>query len=192
MYSYSNVGLSPINYATNPFASVDTTTQVDVFDNFLQNLLNGAYNTTSLNTNNKLQELDAVYNPEVSENLAQTAMNVAKAENTTGWCAKGVNDALQEVGLSEGEIRSASAYQCADKLANSANFKEVKVSKSDLKNLPAGCIICWDRNDQHQDGHITVTLGNGLEASDHICDLIDLGTDFRVFVPVQNSLSYAA
>lgn len=192
MYNYSNMGIAPINYATNPFAGVDTTSQVDVFDNFLQNLLSGAYNSASINTNNNIEELDAVYNPEVSGNLARKAMQVANAENTKGWCARGVNDTLQAVGLSEGEIRSASAYQCADKLANSNNFKEVRVSKSDLKNLPAGCIICWDRNQQHQHGHITITLGNGKEASDHVTDLIDLGTDFRVFVPVQNSLSIAA
>lgn len=192
MYNCSNVGVSPINYVSNPFASGDSSSQVDIFDNFLQNLLNGAYNATPINTNNELHELDDVYNPEVSGNLARTAVSVASAENTTGWCARGVNDTLQAVGLSEGEIRSASAYQCADKLANSSKFKEVTISKSDLKNLPAGCIICWGRDNEHKDGHIAVSLGNGLEASDHISNMVDLGTTFRVFVPVQNSLSIAA
>lgn len=152
------------------------------------------YFTDFYNTRTDLKALKDVYNPSLGNKLANIAAKNASRTNTVGWCAKGTNDSLEIAGLAGGETRVASAYQEANKLANHKNFKEVSVSRGDLTKLPAGCIVVWDRNlngnspgDKH--GHITVTLGNGQEASDHVQNMYMKGSRYRVFVPVSGNRS---
>ena len=72
------------------------------------------------------------------------------------------------------------------------DFKEVKVERSELKNLPAGCIIVWDRNNSSaaaaQSGHIVMTSGNGGGGiSDHVEEpmhYLNSNVGYRVFIPV--------
>lgn len=152
--------------------------------------------TTTYNTNTNLAELKDVYSPNVANRLANIACENARKTDTVGWCAKGTNDALQLAGLAKGETRVSAAYQEADILAKHPNFKEVTISKDELKSLPAGCVVVWDRNrDKSRPdsrpadtyGHIMVTLGNGKEASDHVDNILMLNTSFRVFVPIERS-----
>lgn len=189
------------NYATDPFALLNSK---DIFGDFLKSRMNGGmmmpspsadlsqleYKHYDVNTN--LPSIQNVYNPTISEKLARTAERTGLIEGTRGYCARGVNDTLQIAGLSNGEIRSQAAFQCADKLANSENFKEVYVKREELASLPAGCIICWNRTNGGYSasniyGHIAVTLGNGKEASDHVSNLKTFNQEYRVFVPVQTN-----
>lgn len=164
-------------------------------------LQNGFF-TNSYNTQSDLSALKGVYDPDSGSKLANIAETNARITNTIGWCAGGTNNALELAGLATGETRVQAAYQEADVLANHPNFKEVNISRNDLGNLPAGCIIVWDKcRDNNrinsstpqltkQYGHILVTLGKDSrgvpqEASDHKGNLLifdDLS--YRVFVPV--------
>lgn len=169
---------------------------MDIYSMFLNNnmpmYMQNYYFTNFYNTKTDLKSLKDVYDPSLGNKLANIAAKNASRTNTVGWCAKGTNDSLELAGFTNGETRVASAYQEADKLANHKNFKEVYVSRDDLSKLPAGCIVVWDRNstgnrpgDLH--GHITVTLGNGQEASDHVQSMYLKGARYRVFVPVSQN-----
>lgn len=183
-FSFSGANLGYFNYFSSDLA---------MFDMFMNNQMPFAMQqdlfTKTYNTNTNLPALASVYNADLGNRLANIAERNASKTNTVGWCARGTNDSLELAGITNGETRVASAYQEADKLAHHKNFKEVFVSREDLKSLPAGCVIVWDKNaagtrpsDIH--GHITITLGDGKEASDHITNTYMLNTQFRVFVPV--------
>jgi len=114
--------------------------------------------------------------------IAANAERTARELGTTGWCAKGVRIALERSGIHG--VGAASAYQVADKLARNSNFQEVNVQRNDLKNLPAGAVVVWDRCPGHKHGHISIALGDGREASDHIQQqMTNYGPRYRVFLP---------
>ena len=117
------------------------------------------------------------------KSLAQDA--AANATGSGGWCYKYVAEAVARQG--GGTLTGGSAYMAADQLAKNGNFKEVSgVSDADLRNLPAGCIVVWDRGNGQEHGHICVSLGDGREASDVIRPMTQgYGTSFRVFQPVK-------
>ena len=163
-----------------------------------ENVVKASY--VAQETLTKKNEIDNIYNKELSEKLAATAEKTAKRMNTRDWCAKGVNDALEAAGLVEkNTTRAPSAYQLVAKYDKCPNLKKVNVSKEDLKKLPAGCIIVW-KNTGVKDGsfgehgHVLVTLGNGKEASDHIQEMKIHKTDYAVYVPVSglNSKKFVA
>jgi len=113
--------------------------------------------------------------------LAESARRVAANMNTTGWCAKGVGDALDAAGLSSQRVPSA--YMKADILARDPRFREIDASGG---NIPPGAVIVHPAGYNGAGsvhGHIAVSLGNGQEASDHIQRLIT-SPNMRVFVPV--------
>lgn len=160
-----------------------------LFDQFLLNPLKfPCYNdvfTNFYNTKSNLPQLKDVYNESLANSLANIAEKNARRKNTTGLCFQGVRETFEAAGLSKGEIRGNSAYMAADMLANHNNFKEIQgVAKNQLRSLPAGCVIVWDRSFTHRHGHIAVTLGDGREASDKIRNNVALlNSNFRVFVP---------
>ncbi|MBX7097405.1 MAG: hypothetical protein K1X89_06825, partial [Myxococcaceae bacterium] len=110
------------------------------------------------------------------------ARRVAGSMNTHGWCARGVNRALRAAGLPMSP--SPSAYMYARRLAADHRFREIRnVSDAQLRKLPPGAIVVFAPNGgRTRHGHIMVTLGHGLEASDHIQRVSVYGTQ-RVFVP---------
>jgi LysM repeat protein len=114
--------------------------------------------------------------------LAASARSVATRMNTTGWCAKGVGDALDAAGLSV--PRQPSAYLYADVLARDPRFREVRLTDEQIRQLPPGAIVVSDKYNSptNPHGHISVTLGNGMEASDHVQSQLLIGTQ-RVFIP---------
>jgi len=119
-----------------------------------------------------------------AEHLAAVARRTGGALGTTGWCAKGVMDSLEAAGL--GVQRVPSAYMAADVLAGDSRFREVNLSPEQIRNLPPGAVIVSPSNyggfgSPH--GHITISLGNGQEASDHIQNLITAPGQ-RVFIPI--------
>ncbi|MDD3420640.1 MAG: hypothetical protein PHE78_08635 [Candidatus Gastranaerophilales bacterium] len=105
--------------------------------------------------------------------------------STKGYCARGVNDVLQSVGI---KISRGDAYQQADKLENNKNFKKIEgLKSSDLKNLPAGAIVVWRKTEKSPYGHISIATGDGKEISDHKQKQITSlrgDTQFQVFIPV--------
>lgn len=109
----------------------------------------------------------------------------ANANGPGGWCFKWVRQALERHGVTG--VGGASAYMAADQLANNSKFSEVSgLSKNDLPNLPAGAVVVWDRGNGHEHGHISISLGDGREASDKIRNqTVNYGTSFRVFMPKQ-------
>lgn len=98
-----------------------------------------------------------------------------------GWCYKYVAQALARHGVS---VHGGSAYMAADQLATKKEFREVKVSQADLKKLPAGAIVVWNRGNGHVHGHISISLGDGREVSDLVRNqTTNYGTSYRVFLP---------
>lgn len=123
-------------------------------------------------------------NSATGNQLAQAASGIASSRNTTGRCYAGVADALAKVGVN---VSGASAYMAADQLAKSGKFKEIKVSPDQLKSLPAGAVVVWGKTNVSPHGHISVSLGDGREASDHIQNQMTSlrgHTNCRVFVPI--------
>ena len=127
--------------------------------------------------------------------IGDRAEREARRMNSTGRCALGVNNALVSLGVPG----RGHAYQKAEQLANNPRFREVNISASDLSNLPRGAVVVWGKSDAKPYGHVSVALGDGREASDHIARQITrpgaYGTDFgrgpdpqgrrvRVFLPV--------
>ena len=129
--------------------------------------------------------------------LAQAAQNV---EGTIGWCLKGVtgslNKAFRAIYGDEWQGLSSpvgSAYLAADVLRGKTSgwekfaehFVEVDVERDELNSLPAGAIVVWDKSEGHEHGHISISLGNGQESSDHIQGQItDRDAEYTVFYPV--------
>lgn len=107
--------------------------------------------------------------------LVSTAQQVAREMGTAGWCLAGVNKATERAfGVT---LWGESAFQVDDVLRASDKFKEIKnVKVSDLKNMPAGAIVVWDRSPNlvnrqlgggWKHGHIAILDGKGSEYSDH-------------------------
>lgn len=119
------------------------------------------------------------------EQLAETAKNVAESMNTEGSCKKGVRIALERHGIT---LKGLSAYMASSQLAKNSMFTEIKVKRSELQNLNPGTIVVWDKCPGHPDGHISIALGDGQEASDCIRNqFVDYGPRYRAFEPKESN-----
>ena len=191
MFDFSNSFTSGNPYAC--FNNDFMASNLSMFDAYInykmpQSQMNKIFDT-NFNTKTNLPQLEKFYNANLGNSLANIAYKNASAKNSRHKCLEGVRESLNKLDLVDGKM-GASAYQAAEVLAHHKNFKEVSVDKEHLKDLPAGCVIVWDRNyagakssDLH--GHIGVTLGDGREASDHVANrTYMLNAKHRVFVPV--------
>lgn len=118
------------------------------------------------------------------QSLASAAARVAGRRGTTGRCFAGVAEAVTSTHGSF--LHGKSAYMAADQLAARSDFREVNVSGSALRQLPPGAIVVWGKTARSPHGHISVSLGDGREASDHVAtQRLQLRGDSnpRVFVP---------
>ena len=79
--------------------------------------------------------------------------------------------------------REAAAWMAVDDFQKNPKFKEVKVSKDQLKSLPAGAVVIWDKGSGLPYGHISVALGDAREASSKVRNQLMLNTNFHVFLP---------
>jgi peptidoglycan hydrolase-like protein with peptidoglycan-binding domain len=125
--------------------------------------------------------------------VGDAAERAARQLNSVGRCALGVNNALESLGV----MGRGHAYQKAEQLERNPRFREVNVAASDLSSLPRGAVVVWGRSASKPYGHVSVALGDGREASDHIQRQITggrYGTDYgngpdphgrqvRVFLP---------
>lgn len=121
------------------------------------------------------------YNANKGKKLATTALN-----NSVGWsgyCAKYVKTAIKDSGL--GSYTSGHAYQMKEILNNNPNFKQISTDNIDVKDLPAGCVLVYDRGAQGYSssyGHVEITTGDGRAVSDGITN--NLRKPSAVFIPV--------
>lgn len=126
-------------------------------------------------------DLSNVKGTEFGKKFAAQAEKTANGINTPGWCLKGVNDTMQAMGIPV--KREASAYMALDDFQNNPRFQQVNVSKDQLKSLPAGAVVVWDKGPKNPHGHISVALGDGREASSVVRPQLTLSTNFHVFLP---------
>lgn len=115
--------------------------------------------------------------------LASDAQQIASSgvAGRGGNCKRGVRMALNRQGVN---LDGLSAYQGADQLARNPRFREVQVPTNQLRSLPPGAIVVWNRKPGRPHGHISIALGNGREASDVIRNQItNYGSQHRVFLP---------
>lgn len=113
--------------------------------------------------------------------IADEAYYEASRRGTYGWCYNAVADAVERI--TGRFLWGSHAYQAADQFASNSNFYEVW--SYDIYNLPAGAVVVWGKGTSRS-GHISVALGNGFEASDHIAEQMTYhygGAPARVFYP---------
>lgn len=138
----------------------------------------------NFNTNTNLPSLrDAGYNPTKAKRLAQEIAGISTENGFDNYCAKHVKESIAAAGL--GAYKNGHAYQMPQILADNKNFKEISAKGLNLSNLPAGCILVYDRGVSgysSEYGHTEITLGNGTAGSGGITHNIRSGA--RVFVPV--------
>jgi hypothetical protein len=113
----------------------------------------------------------------VGRKIAQMA---ARTTDRKGYCFRAVAKTMAKFGV---PLSGASAYMAADQLARNPKMREVRVSRQQLKSLPAGAVVVWNRGRGLPHGHIGIALGNGKEASWKVRPQLMLNTSFRVFVP---------
>lgn len=118
------------------------------------------------------------------QHLAQVAERTAMGMGSVGMCYRGAKASIaRATGV---QLTGGSAWMAANQLANSGRFREVSVPQSQLRNLPAGAVVVWGQTNRSPHGHISVALGDGREASDHVQRQITSlrgASNYRVFVP---------
>lgn len=124
------------------------------------------------------------YNAQKGQALADRILAGLPEYRNYPLCAKFVKEAIRDVGL--GPYINGNGEYCKYILRANPNFKETKVKGEDLKNLPAGCIIVYDKYDAGygKNGHVEITLGDGRACSDVITEEIEPSKHAYVFVPV--------
>ncbi|MGE3728626.1 MAG: peptidoglycan-binding protein [Candidatus Sericytochromatia bacterium] len=96
--------------------------------------------------------------------MAQSARAIANARGTTGQCYNAVAEAIEN--NLPNFLWGMHAYMAADQLADHPRFREIP-APADMNKLPVGAVVVWGQG-RSESGHISVHLGQGLEASDHI------------------------
>lgn len=157
------------------------------------NQVKGSFDAASVNFNknnnavsfNSLQAKGLKYSSSKGQKLAKDMAN--HSDGFTGHCSRYVREGLQRTGLYNGH--TASAYQMGGTLAKNKNFQEVSPNSVNLKNLPAGCILVYDKGAAGYSsihGHIEVTLGDGTACSDGRTRNVRSTNNMRIFVPTEN------
>ena len=126
------------------------------------------------------------YSARLGEKLANTALSL-KANRFTGWCAKYVKNAIQTAGL--GFWEPGHAYEMSNILRRNRNFKEISPSSVEVSQLPAGCILVYDRGANGYSsayGHTEITTGDGRAVSDGVTNNLHKQPS-AIFMPVERS-----
>ena len=139
----------------------------------------------------------AMYDEEAGQRLKEAALTT---RGTTGLCLAGVHESLLEAYGINTKLPFGSAYMATEYFRGNVegyeeiaqHFQEVEVEESDLSSLPPGAVVIWDKGGNSsvssagkEHGHISISLGDGRESSDHIQNQITgRGVKFYVFIPV--------
>ncbi len=109
------------------------------------------------------------YNAEKGQRLAQEAKKGA-AGRFKGKCATYVKKAVENANLGEYKY-GVHGKDMARVYGQNKNFKRISAKGINVKDLPAGCILCYEagKSGHHKVyGHTGITQGNGTEISDGI------------------------
>jgi hypothetical protein len=109
------------------------------------------------------------YNAEKGQKLAQEARKGA-AGRFKGKCATYVKKAVEKAGLGK-YIYGVNGCDMAKVYGQNKHFKKISAKGINVKDLPAGCILCYDagKSGHHKVyGHTGITQGNGTEISDGV------------------------
>ncbi|MCM1265087.1 MAG: hypothetical protein NC200_02715 [Candidatus Gastranaerophilales bacterium] len=99
--------------------------------------------------------------------LAKYSQRIASEMDTAGACYTGAKYALWDAGVINdyGDMPKGSAHDSISYFDKNPNkFVKVNVKQEDLKKLPAGMIVVYEK--EGTDGHIAITNGYGQETSD--------------------------
>jgi len=114
----------------------------------------------------------AGYDPVFGGKAAQMARQTAAAMNTVNRCAEGFEISFKKM---TGIAITGHAYQVKQQMDRNKLYRQVQVTDEEMKNLPPGYVVVHDRNLSYTGpglggkyGHVSMSLGNGMEASDHI------------------------
>lgn len=135
------------------------------------------------------------------------AKAAAEGRRNVGRCMEGVRRTIDEAGIRSDSgaanfPRTGSAYKAADVLATQYRntfTEKTPATAEDLRNLPAGAIVVWDRNPDpskraanpnngFSHGHIEIADGRGRARSDFSQNSVTMPGGgryggFRVFLP---------
>jgi hypothetical protein len=133
-----------------------------------------------------IEKPEAVYDSVAGKTIAKNASTVAKKLHTTGYCYRGVKATLGKSGIA---LTGKFAYLAANQIAQQESFKEISVAAKDLGSLQPGSIVIWGKSKDVPYGHVSIALGDGREASDHIEPQMTRHgrSTFRVFIPVKDA-----
>jgi len=134
---------------------------------------------------NKNQTTLSGYNACAGTKLANIALN--NSVGWTGYCAKSVKNAICKADL--GSYQYGHAYQMPSILRNNKNFKEIPVDTVNVKDLPAGCVLVYDKGSQGYSskyGHTEITTGDGRAVSDGITKNL-YKKPSAIFMPVEHN-----
>lgn len=123
------------------------------------------------------------YNSQKAKRLTQEINKICKEGGFKGNCAKSVKTAIANAGL--GEYASGNAHELDQILSNNPNFKEIPANGVNLKNLPGGCILVYEKGVSgysNKYGHCEITRGDGTAGSDGITH--NIRPRAKIFVPV--------
>ena len=126
-------------------------------------------------------QVDNGYSSDKGNRIADEAYREASSRGTYGWCYNAVADAVERI--TGRFLWGSHAYQAADQFASSLHFYEVW--GANLQSLPSGAVVVWGKGTSRS-GHISVSLGDGREASDHIAQQMTYhygGAPARIFYP---------
>ena len=99
--------------------------------------------------------------------LAKTALN--SAVGFVGYCARYVKTAIEKCGL--GKYVSGNACDMVNIMRRNKNFREVNTAGVNVKGLPAGAVVVYDRGVAGYSssyGHVEIATGDGRCVSDGV------------------------
>lgn len=181
IFSYNNPYYSSesFNYPT----TTATTTHNDDFLTVTKKRKKKKKKTEDVNINTKdISAWEKIgYSAKKGVQLAKNALS--NAVGFTGYCAKFVKNAICKSNL--GEYEYGNACDMTAIMRRNKNFKEINPNTVDVNNLPAGCVLVYDkgvRGYSKKYGHTEITDGNGRGISDGISH--HLRKPSAIFMPV--------
>ncbi len=128
---------------------------------------------------------DAQLGAKIAEDARRNACRYSKHQ-----CAHYVGNVFDRLGIRW--TRENSAADLPRQIIKNPNFREVPIDTVDLSNLPKGCVVVYPRRSagySPKHGHVEISIGGGMAASDFINKKIKYAPDARVFVPTSGKQS---
>lgn len=122
------------------------------------------------------------YNKSAGEKLANIALR--NAVGCKHLCATYVKNAIRDAGL--GKYIPGDAYMMTSILSKNKNFKQIPVNSVNVNDLPAGCVLVFDKGMHGYSakyGHTEITTGDGRAVSDFINNK-GIKKPSAIFIPV--------